>query len=164
MRSVSLALVAPANPRMYSWARTWVIRAAFGIPVVPDVKISSAVSRARRSSRTLRSGGSWLQLFSAWVRSRWSPWAGPRIHCCIGFSSRFLAASNTGEVSASTITWAAPEMFRQWARATPESWLLIRAVTTPIFESPYQTQKYSSRLGMKSATVWPRRRFRPLPQ
>ena len=36
--------------------------------------------------------------------------------------------------------------------------------TTPIFERPYQTQKYSSRLGMKSATVWPRRRFNPLPQ
>jgi hypothetical protein len=25
-------------------------------------------------------------------------------------------------------------------------------VTTPIFDSPYQTQKYSRRLGMKSAS------------
>ncbi len=40
----------------------------------------------------------------------------------------------------------------------------MRAVTTPIFDSPYQIAKYSSRLGMKSATTAPRRRFSPLPQ
>ncbi len=140
------------------------MRAALGMPVVPEVKIRSAVSRARMSSRTTLSGGSWLQLFSAWTRSRCSPWAGPRIHCERGFSSRPLAGSNTGEVWASTMMALAAEMFRQWGSARPESWLLIRAVTTPIFDRPYQTAKYSSRLGMNSATVWPRRRFSPLPQ
>jgi hypothetical protein len=48
------------------------------------------------------------------------------------------------------------EMFRQWARAGPVSWLLIRAVATPTFDRPYQIARYSSRLGMNSATVWPR--------
>ena len=55
-------------------------------------------------------------------------------------------------------------MFRQWASGAPVSWLLIRAVTTPTFDRPYQTAKYSSRLGMNSATTWPRRRFSPLAQ
>ena len=123
------------------------------------------MSRARMSlAHHLVPGGSWLQLFRAWTRSRWSPRAGPRIHCDTGFSSRLLAASKTGEVSASTITQAGAAMFTQWASARPESWLLMRAVTTPIFDRPYQMAKYSSRLGMKSATVWPRLRFSPLPQ
>ncbi len=80
------------------------MRAALGMPVVPEVKISSAVSWPRMSSRMALSGGSWLQLFSAWTRSRWSPWAGPRIHCDRDFSRSGLACSKTGEVSVSTMT------------------------------------------------------------
>ena len=75
-----------------------------------------------------------------------------------------LTASKAGDVSGSTMQCAAPEMLRQWASAAPFSWLLIRAVTTPTFERPYQMQKYSSRLGIKSATACPRRRFRLLAQ
>ena len=122
------------------------------------------MSAAVMSSRTERSGGSWLQLFRAWIRSRWSPVARPSTHSCILRSSSGRACSNTGEVSASTMTWFAPAMLRQWASGRPASWLLISAVTTPTFDRPYQMAKYSIRLGMKSATTWPRRRFRPLAQ
>ena len=47
------------------------------------------------------------------------------------------------------------EMFRQCASAAPVSWLLIRAVATPTLLRPYQIARYSRRLGMNSATVWP---------
>jgi hypothetical protein len=140
----------------------WVMRAAFGRPVVPLVKMKSAVSAAVSPSRRARSGRSCEQLRSACVRSCWLPpcatWPLPSAQACMACVTRPLAASNAGKVSSSTSRCAAPETFRQCASASPVSWLLMSAVTTPTLESPNQIGRYSSRFGIISATTSPRRR------
>ena len=65
-------------------------------------------------------------------------------------------ASKADAVSMSQTRWAAPEMFRQCASAGPAIWVLIRALATPTLDRPYQTARYSMRLGMNRATVSPR--------
>ncbi len=56
----------------------------------------------------------------------------------IDFSSAPRAASSAAAVSASTMTCEASATLRQWIRAAPARWLLIRAEATPILVSPYQ--------------------------
>ena len=54
----------------------------------------------------------------------------------------------------------APTRLSEWASAAPLWFVLISAVAAPALAMPIHTDKYSTRLGIISATVSPRPRPR----
>ena len=128
--------------------------------------VSLAVMSNRAVSRVGRRAETPLRLRSRSRSPRTAPVSAPppTIHSVTERLSPERTAAKAGAVSASQIRWAAPATSRQWASPAPTVWLLRSAVTTPTLDRPYQIGMYSMRLGMKSATTWPRPIPRPRAQ
>ena len=148
------------EPNMTRSTRECVMRAAFGSPVVPEVKMKSALSSIVSAGRSCAASGAALKVstsssmrFSTPAASPWTKTARSAPRCCCA-----PAHCDLSEVS--TMAALAPTMATQWASEGPVRLVLISAVATPTRAKPIQIARYSGRLGIIRQTASPLRRPR----